>query len=85
MQKFTGICKNQLVNSLEPDQIENITQTISLLKIEIDKELKKKIYKNYEKSVNIKSYKGLRKKKGYPARGQRTHSNGKTAKKKRIL
>jgi small subunit ribosomal protein S13 len=32
---------------------------------------------------NIKTYKGLRNKYGYPCRGQRTHTNGKTKKKQK--
>ena len=33
-----------------------------------------------EKEIDLQTYKGLRRKQGYPVRGQRTRSNGKTAK-----
>jgi small subunit ribosomal protein S13 len=33
--------------------------------------------------VSIRSYRGLRKKQGLPVRGQRTHTNAKTARKRR--
>ena len=35
-----------------------------------------------EQLVNLKTYKGIRRIKGFPVRGQRTHTNGKTAKRK---
>jgi len=48
-------------------------QTVNLLK---DKKLFRNIKKNieFQKSI-IKSYKGTRHKRGYPVRGQRTHTN----------
>ncbi|KAI2504793.1 hypothetical protein MHU86_9560 (mitochondrion) [Fragilaria crotonensis] len=36
---------------------------------------------NHKNLVFIKSYRGLRKIKGLPVRGQRTHTNGRTARK----
>ena len=50
-----------------------IKKTTSLLNILI-----KKRTANH---ISIKSYKGLRYKKGYPVRGQRTHTNSKTQRK----
>lgn len=80
-----GICKNYKVNELTTDQIEEMEKKIFAKKIKINQTLKKELTKNFEKSVQIKSYKGLRRVKGYPANGQRTRSNAKTARKKRIL
>ena len=40
------------------------------------------ITKRVNNHITIKSYKGLRHKNGYPVRGQRTRTNGNTAKKK---
>jgi len=34
-----------------------------------------------KKLIQIKAYKGIRKLRGYPIRGQRTHTNAKTASK----
>ena len=80
-----GICRNYKVKDLTTDQIEELEKQISTSKIKINQALKKERLKGFEQSVHIKSYKGLRKVKGYPANGQRTRSNAKTARKKRIL
>ena len=78
----TGICLNQNFSDFTSDQIEEITKRISQKNLIIEQELKKKLMKNLETSIKIKSYKGMRKIKGYPANGQRTRSNAKTARKK---
>ena len=45
------------------------------------KKLKQKIKNNIDFSIKNKTYKGMRHKNKYPARGQRTHTNAKTKKK----
>lgn len=58
-------------------------QTINLLK---DKKLFRNIRKNIEFHKNIiKSYKGTRHRRGYPVRGQRTHTNATRKVSKRII
>jgi small subunit ribosomal protein S13 len=47
----------------------------------IASDLKKSKLLNSKKLISIKSYKGLRRNQGLPVRGQRTHTNAKTAKK----
>jgi len=49
--------------------------------LRVGKFLQKSISKNIEFLIKIKSYKGIRHKLKYPARGQRTHTNAKTKKK----
>jgi small subunit ribosomal protein S13 len=39
--------------------------------------------KNIYRCIKINSYRGFRHSDGYPCRGQRTHTNGKTSKKKK--
>ena len=51
-------------------------------KISIEKKLKEKVQNNITFLSNIKSYKGNRHRLKYPTRGQRTHTNAKTRKKK---
>jgi small subunit ribosomal protein S13 len=48
-------------------------------KIAVTNELKKILKKNEKILSQIASYRGIRLKKGLPVRGQRTHSNAKTA------
>ena len=80
--KLTGIGSHQKLDDLEPDQLEFITKQMSYKKFIINQELKKNRKLNLEKLVEIKSYRGIRRIKGYPIRGQRTRSNAKTARKK---
>lgn len=80
--RIAGICKNQKISGIEPNQVEALTKLVSSKRWVIQQELKKKLTKVFENQLAIKSYKGLRKVKGYPARGQRTHTNGKTARKR---
>ena len=48
------------------------------------KNLKGKTYEFIEFLIKTRTYKGVRHKLKYPARGQRTHTNAKTSKKKKI-
>ena len=50
------------------------------MELKITSELKKSQVFALKKLVDIKSYRGLRKIRGLPVRGQRTHTNAKTAK-----
>jgi small subunit ribosomal protein S13 len=43
------------------------------------------IKQRIDELVSIKSYRGLRHRQGLPVRGQRTHTNGRTAKKLRKI
>lgn len=83
--KSTGICSNFNAADLAPEQVEELTKKLSYSKIKINEDLKKELMKKFEISLQIKSYKSLRKVKGYPANGQRTRSNAKTARKKKIF
>ena len=51
--------------------------------VDINNELKKSRSLTLKTLVSIKSYKGLRRVRGLPVRGQRTHTNAKSAKKSR--
>ena len=80
--KKLGFSKNLKIKNLSKDQISSLIKTIGSLNKELAGDLKKlKILRN-QKLVSIKTYKGLRKIKGLPIRGQRTHTNAKTARKR---
>lgn len=78
--KKLGISKNFKVSALTEKQKLNVTRLIENSNLFINSELKRFLIKKKD-LINIKSYKGLRKLKGFPVRGQRTRSNAKTAKK----
>ena len=82
--KLAGLCKNQKLMGADSKTLEILFDEINSNKLLIKHDLKKRLAKNYQNSIEIKSYKGLRKIKGYPSRGQRTHSNAKNARKKKF-
>jgi len=79
--KKLGISKNFKVFELTEEQKFNLIKLIDSSGILINSDLKRFLLNKKKKLINIKSYKGLRKLKGFPVRGQRTRSNAKTAKK----
>jgi small subunit ribosomal protein S13 len=81
--KKLGFSKNLKIKDLSKEQILKIIKTIELLKLNIASDLKKSNLLNSKNLVSIKSYKGLRRNQGLPVRGQRTHTNARTAKKRR--
>ena len=80
--KRLGFSKNLKVKHLSKEQINKLVKTIENLDKELASDLKKLKILATKKLVNIKSYKGLRKIKGLPIRGQRTHTNAKTSRKR---
>ena len=46
----------------------------------VEGELRKEVSMNIKRLIDINSYRGMRHKKGLPARGQRTHTNARTRK-----
>ena len=81
--KKLGFSKNLKIKDLSKEQILKLIKTIELLKLNIASDLKKSNLLNSKNLISIKSYKGLRRNQGLPVRGQRTHTNARTAKKRR--
>lgn len=70
------------VKHLSAEQINEIIKTLELLNIKLSSNLKKLKMLSKKKLISIKCYRGLRKIKGLPIRGQRTHTNAKNARKR---
>jgi len=81
--KKLGFSKNLKVKNLSKEQITKLIKTIENLKLNLSSDLKKINLLNSKNLISIKSYRGLRRYQGLPVRGQRTHTNAKTAKKRR--
>lgn len=81
VSKKLGFSKNFKNFNLSNTHIDLITYTIVNLNLIINKDLKKKYIFFLDKLTNIKHYRGIRRLKHLPVRGQRTRSNFKTAKK----
>ena len=81
--KSLGFLDNLKVKNLSKEQLSKLISYIESLNIELSSELKKLNLLTAKTLVSIKSYRGLRKSQGLPVRGQRTHTNAKTARKRR--
>ena len=64
---------------LTEEQITRITSAIAQ-GVKVEGDLKREISQNIKRLIDIGSYRGLRHRKGLPARGQRTHTNARTRK-----
>lgn len=81
--KKLGFSCNLKIKDLTQEQISEILQLVESLNITLNNELKKLRSLTLKKLISIKSYKGLRRVRGLPVRGQRTHTNAKSARKNR--
>ena len=81
ISKKLGFSKNLKIANLSNEQIQSLLKIIESLNLVLGSNLKKTKQLIKKKSISIKSYKGLRKNQGLPIRGQRTHTNARTARK----
>lgn len=77
---YVGINQKLCKIQLKTKQQKNLTFLTNIYSFSETLKLKVKRATNFY--VKIKSYKGVRQNRGYPVRGQRTHTNAKTARKK---
>ena len=80
--KKLGFSTNLIVKHLSKEQLSKLVKSLEFLNTPIAGDLLKSRILLAKKLVSIKSYKGLRRYQGLPVRGQRTHTNAKTARKK---
>jgi small subunit ribosomal protein S13 len=66
-------------NTLTEDQVARIRDVIDA-HYRVEGDLRKEISMNIKRLMDLGSYRGLRHRKGLPARGQRTHTNARTRK-----
>ena len=80
--KKLGFSRNLTVKDLSKEQISKLVKYIEFANLVIAGDLVKIRLLVVKKLVSIKSYRGLRRYNGLPIRGQRTHTNAKTARKR---
>jgi small subunit ribosomal protein S13 len=66
-------------STLTEDQVARIRDVIDA-NYRVEGDLRKEISMNIKRLMDLGSYRGLRHRKGLPARGQRTHTNARTRK-----
>jgi small subunit ribosomal protein S13 len=85
---------NQILGALDIDydtQVRDLTDA-EVLRIrqfidsnyKIEGDLRREVAQNIKRKIEIGCYQGLRHRKGLPVRGQRTHTNARTRKGKRV-
>lgn len=67
------------VNQLKESDVVSIREIIDR-KQKVEGDLRREVAMNIKRLMDIGSYRGLRHRKGLPARGQRTHTNARTRK-----
>ena len=80
--KKLGFSRNLTVKDLSKEQIGKLIKIIESLNTEVAGDLLKSRLLTAKKLVSIKSYRGLRRYQGLPVRGQRTHTNARTSRKR---
>lgn len=77
--KQLGLAKNVCISDLSRFHINKLIQHIDNSKTPVTSNLKKIKSLSKKKLVDIKSIRGLRRLRGLPVRGQRTHTNARNA------
>ncbi len=73
-----GVKLNAKVKELSEAEIEALRSEVSKLKVEGD--LRREVSMSIKRLMDLGSYRGLRHRRGLPARGQRTRTNARTRK-----
>ncbi len=74
-----GIGDAKRVNQLTDDEVLRIRETIDR-EYQVEGDLRREVAMNIKRLMDLGCYRGLRHRKGLPARGQRTHTNARTRK-----
>ena len=82
--KEAGIDPNRRAKDLKDDEIAKLTTIIQNGYV-VEGDLRREISQNIKGQIEIGSYRGLRHRKGLPVRGQRTKTNARTRKGKKVM
>jgi small subunit ribosomal protein S13 len=78
--KEAGIDPNKRAKDLNEEEISRITNTLQKSNYRLEGDLRREISQNIKRLMDVGSWRGLRHKRGLPARGQRTRTNARTRK-----
>jgi small subunit ribosomal protein S13 len=78
-----GFQKNFLLKDVKENDISHISYLVDNLGINVKGDLQKWLKERINRLISIRSYRGIRRKRGFPVRGQRTHTNARTVKRLR--
>ena len=75
----TGVDRNTYVRDLTEDEVRKLRDTIDN-NLTVEGDLRRERSQNVKRLMEIGAYRGLRHRRGLPANGQRTKTNGRTRK-----
>jgi len=81
--KVTGVDPDRRVHDLTDDEVNRLRRVIEN-QYKVEGALRTEVSMNIKRLMDIGSYRGLRHRRGLPVRGQRTHTNARTHKGKRV-
>ena len=79
----TGVDGDTRVRSLTDDEVAKIRRFIEA-NYEVEGDLRRQVQQDIKRKIEIGSYQGIRHRRGLPVRGQRTHTNARTRKGRRM-
>ena len=79
----TGVNPDRRVHELNDDEVNRLRRNIENT-YKVEGALRTEVSMNIKRLMDIGCYRGLRHRKGLPVRGQRTHTNARTHKGKRV-
>jgi small subunit ribosomal protein S13 len=74
-----GLSENKKVEELTDLEVKKIREVIDA-DYKVEGDMKREVSMNIKRLMDLGCYRGLRHRKGLPARGQRTHTNARTRK-----
>jgi small subunit ribosomal protein S13 len=79
----TDIDPSTRVRSLTDDEVARIRRYIET-NYKVEGDLRREVQQNIKRKIEIGSYQGIRHRRGLPVRGQRTHTNARSRKGRRV-
>jgi small subunit ribosomal protein S13 len=79
----TGVDPDRRVHDLNDDEVNKLRRVIEA-RYKVEGALRTEVSMNIKRLMDIGCYRGLRHRRGLPCRGQRTHTNARTHKGKRV-
>jgi small subunit ribosomal protein S13 len=78
--KAAGVPLDKRSDDLDDADSRRIREVIEQMQLKIEGDLRREVNLNIKRLMDLGCYRGLRHRKGLPARGQRTHTNARTRK-----
>jgi small subunit ribosomal protein S13 len=75
-----GVSLDKRSDDLDDNETRRIREVIEQMQLKIEGDLRREISLNIKRLMDLGCYRGLRHRRGLPARGQRTHTNARTRK-----